>query len=266
MSDPSSSTSDVRSSRPSEAGIYDYFVGGTHYNAADRAAAEEVLVSMPEAPFAVTENRRFLKRAAEYVANQGVRQYIDLGSGYPTGGQVHEVVERIVPNPHVVYVDHDPHVAEESRELLRGYDTAVTITQDIRHPWAILDDPEVVRLIDWSEPVTVLAVAVLHFIPDEERPREIIATFREHMVPGSYLALSHVWGGENPDGVGEGARIWDKAKSQVVLRDPSEVEELFVGFELVEPGIVTATEWGTSEPPPSDQGGVLCGVGKVEPD
>jgi S-adenosyl methyltransferase len=262
MSDLDSSSA-FSSSRPSAAGIYDYLIGGGHHTPADAESAMQALAIAPEARFAAVENRKFLQRAVEYLAKQGVRQYLDLGSGYPTGGQVHEVAARIIPDPHVVYVDCDPHVAQKSRELLKGQSNVAVVTYDVRGPYHILNDSDVTRLIDWSQPVALLAVAILHFINHDDDPAEIIAAFRERMSPGSYLTVSHASGGENPNGADKATRAWDKTRAGFVLREPSEIEDLFVGFDMVGPGIVTTTEWGTSETAPTDQAIILCGVGKV---
>lgn len=247
---------------PSPAGIYDYLLNGQHHSAADREAAENALAIAPETRFAALENRAFLQRAVRYVAEHGVRQYIDIGSGYPTAGPVHEVAGQIVTDPHVVYVDYDPEVASLSRTLLRS-PNVVTLAHDLRHPWHIIDDPEVARLIDWSEPVAVLMVAILHFVTDADDPKEIIATFRDQMAPGSYLILSHGVHGETPDTAEEAIRAWDDATSRVTLRTPTAVEDLFTGFELIPPGLVTTTEWGTDQPAPTDQGLILAGVARV---
>ncbi len=252
--------SSVTASSP--AGIYDYLLGGSHHSAADREAAEKALAIAPEIRFGALENRAFMQRSVRYIAEQGVNQYIDIGSGYPTAGPVHEIAREILADPRVLYVDYDPVVAALSRELLKT-PNAVTAVHDLRRPWEIIDDPAAVHLIDWSEPVAVLMVAILHFITDEENPAEIIATFRDHMVPGSYLVLSHVSQGENPDAAEEAAQVWDSAKSPVTLRAPSDIENLFAGFELIPPGLVTATEWGTTEPAPTGQALVLAGVGRV---
>jgi hypothetical protein len=206
--------------RPSPAGIYNYLLDGTLYSAADREAAERALAVAPEARFAALENRAFLQRALRHAASRGVRQYIDIGSGFPTVGAVHETAAEVVPDPRVVYVDYDPAVATMSRMLLRS-PNVIAAVHDLRRPWDIIDDPEVGGLIDWSQPVTLLMVAILHFVTDEEHPAEIIATFRDQMAPGSYLILSHACHGENPDAADEAAKAWDSAKSRMTLRVPA---------------------------------------------
>ena len=244
------------------AGIYDYLLGGRHHSTADREAAEKALAIAPEARFAARENRAFLQRVVRYIAGQGVRQYIDIGSGFPTVGPVHEIATEVVPDPHVIYVDYDPAVTALSRELLKS-PNAVTIARDLRYPWDIIEDPEVTRLIDWSQPVAVLMVAILHFIPDAEDPAEIIATFRDLMASGSYLVISHASHGENPDAAEEASHAWDSARSGMTLRTPHDIDGLFVGFDLVPPGLVTTTEWGTANLAPTGQGLILAGVGRV---
>lgn len=248
--------------KPSPAGIYDYLLSGHHHTAADREAAEKALALAPEGRFAAAANRGFLQRAVRFIAERGVSQFIDMGSGFPTAGPVHEIAAQVVTGPHVVYVDYDPAVAELSRALVRSPDVA-TIVHDLRRPWDIIDDPEVDRLIDWSQPVAILMVAILHFVTDDEDPAEIIATFRDQLAPGSYLVLSHGCHGENPDAVEDAARAWDTATSRVTLRSPTAIDRLFSGFELVPPGLVTTTEWGTNDPAPTGQGLILAGVGRV---
>jgi len=246
----------------SPAGMYDYFLGGSHHSAADREAAQRALATAPEARSIALENRAFMQRAVRYIAQRGVRQYIDIGSGFPTAGPVHEIAAEAVARPRVLYVDYDPAVVALNRGS-RQSPNILTVAHDLRRPWDIIDDPGVARLINWSEPVAVLMVAILHFVTDSENPGEIIATFRDHMAAGSYLVLSHASQGERPDAAEEAARSWDNARSPVTLRAPSDIESLFTGFELIHPGLVTTTEWGTTEPAPTGQTLFLAGVGEV---
>lgn len=248
--------------RPSPAGMYDYLLGGNHHTEADREAAEKALAIAPEARFAARENRAFLQRVTRYLAEHGVHQYIDIGSGFPTAGPIHEIAGEVIADPRVVYVDYDPAVAAFSRQLVKS-SSVITVAHDLRHPWEIIDDPAVGQLINWSEPVAVLMVAILHFIADEENPAEIIATFRDLMAPGSYLILSHASHGENPDAAEGASHAWNAARSAMTVRTPRQIEDLFAGFELVPPGLVTTTEWGTTAHPPADQALILAGVGHV---
>ena len=248
--------------RPTPAGIYDYLLGGQHHSAADRAAAEQAIALVPETRSEVVENRAFLRRAVRYLAGRGITQYLDVGSGYPAAGAVHEVAGELVARPRVVYVDLDPRVAAISRGLLDGCATAV-IVHDVRRPVEIAEDPETLRLIDWSRPVAVLMVSILHFIRDEEDPAGIVAAFRERMAPGSFLALSHAAPNEDAELAGEVARSWDRTPSGVTLRPRAQVAGFLAGFDLVPPGLVTTIEWGTDRPPSALAGSILAAVGKV---
>jgi S-adenosyl methyltransferase len=261
-SQPSAGSRAADPGLPTPAGIYDYFLGGTHFSEADRQAAQQVMALAPEVRGEAIENRAFLQRAVRYVAGHGVTQYVDIGSGFPTSGPVHEVAGESIAAPHVLYVDYDPAVAELGRQLVHS-PTVASAVHDLRRPWDIIDDPDAVRLIDWNKPVAVLMVGILHFISDDENPAEIIATFREHMVRGSFLVISHGSAGETPEVSDEAAQGWDRAKSMLTLRTPREIEDLFVGFELVPPGLVTSTEWGTDRPAPTGQGVGLAAVARV---
>lgn len=253
---------DAGAGMPTPAGIYDYLLGGSHYCAADRQAAQQVIALAPEVRSEARENRAFLQRAVRYVAGQGVSQFVDIGSGFPTSGPVHEIAGETITAPHVLYVDYDPQVAVLARELVSLPDVA-TVVHDLRRPWEIIDDPQAVRLIDWAKPVAVLMVGILHFVRDDENPAEIIATFRDHMAPGSFLVLSHGSAGETPEVSDEAAQGWDEAKSMLTLRTPRQIEDLLVGFELVPPGLVTSTEWGTDRPAPTGQGVGLAALARV---
>lgn len=253
-------------SRPTAAGMYEVLLdelGGHHYSPADQEAAIKALAAAPEAAVAAQENRKFVQRAVRYVAGRGIRQFIDMGSGFPTKGQVHEIAAEIVDNLHVVYVDHDPQVAEESQALLPEGGSVVVITADLRRPWELINHPEVNRIIDWREPVALLYASVLHFISDEENPREILAIWRENVAPGSYLLLSHACPGGNPDGAEEATKAWRKSRTPIYPRSPAEIQSFFVGCELeVSPELVTTSEWGTEARAPDNQAVILAGVGR----
>lgn len=163
-----------------------------------------------------------------------------------------------------MYVDHDPTVVEKSAELFDGRDNLAAILGDVLRPEEILEDPDLQRFIDWSRPVAVQLFATMHFIGDGDGPKEIMATFRERMSPGSFLALSHACGIENQEAADEATKEWKQTRSSLTLRPPSQVEELFAGFELVGHWrLVTTAEWGTTAPPTTGQAVLLCGVGKV---
>jgi SAM-dependent methyltransferase len=247
---------------PTPAGIYDYMLGGTHYTVADREAAEKAQATSPATLPAVRENRAFLQRAVRYLAARGVRQYVDVGSGYPTAGPVHEIAAETINRPRVLYVDYDPSVVRLTRQLAIDPGIAAA-AYDLRDPGKIINSPEAAEIIDWSQPVAVLMVATLHFVGDAEDPAGIVAAFRERMAPGSYLVLSHGSFGDDPEGIQQVSRAWDRATSAVIIRTVEEVEALFAGFTLVGPGLVSVQEWGTDQPAPTGTGVILAGVGRV---
>jgi SAM-dependent methyltransferase len=247
--------------------IYDYLLGGTHNFPADRAAAEMLIQGTPVLPAIVRANRAFLRRAVRFLSEAGIRQFLDIGSGIPTAGNVHEVAE-LVPDARVLYVDIDPVAVAESLDLLDGNDHATAIRADLRDAQAILDHPEVTRLIDFKEPVALLLVSMLHFVDDEayaavERLVGVLA-------PGSYLAISH---GSDPEearsGDLEGAQAVYRTNTATPLntRPRAAILRFFTGLDLVEPGLVWAPQWRPAADDPTDFAdtpamvGVLAGVG-----
>jgi S-adenosyl methyltransferase len=246
---------------PTPAGIYDYMLGGTYFTEADRRAAEQAEATAPGVRGAILENRAFAQRAVRYLARQGIRQFIDLGSGYPTVGAVHETAAEITAEPRVLYVDYDPAVVSLTNQITAAPGVAAA-AYDLRRPGEITGSPEAAKVINWSRPVAVLMVAVLHFVSDAEDPAGIVAAFRERMAPGSYLALSHGAFGADRAAVEQGARAWDNAPSAMHVRTRDQVAALFSGFNLVPPGVVSVQEWGTDRPMPETAGVVLAGVAR----
>jgi S-adenosyl methyltransferase len=247
---------------PTPAGIYDYMLGGMHHAQADREAGEQAEATAPGTRSAIRENRAFVQRAVRYLAGLGIRQFVDLGSGYPTRGSVHETLAGIADEPRVLYVDYDPAVVRLTGELVTKPGVAAA-AYDLRRPAEIIGSPEAGKVIDWSQPVAVLMAAVLHFVSDAEDPAGIIEAFRGRMAPGSYLVLSHGSFGGDPAAVERGARAWDDAPSSMHVRTHEQVAALFDGFDLVPPGLVTVQEWGTGRPAPQGQGVVLAGVAQL---
>jgi hypothetical protein len=198
---------------------------------------------VPMTPQSARANRAFLHRAAAMVAAEGVTQFLDLGAGLPTADNTHTVVQRVDPNNRVVYVDYDPIVLVHAHALLGGSGPTSVIQADIRDPDAILDHPEVTSVIDFSKPVCLLAVAVLHFFTEQENPHGILARFREAMAPGSHLVLSHISG----DGTGEAGDVISIMRQRMAdpptLRTHAEVVSFFDGFDLVDPGVVPVHLW-----------------------
>ena len=257
--------------RPSAARIYDYHLGGGHNFAVDREIAEKVAALMPELPLIMRANRAFLLRAVRLLLESGIRQFLDLGSGIPTVGNVHEIAQAADPAARVVYVDSDPVAVAHSQALLAGNDKAGVVHADLRDIRTVLAAPEVARLIDFSRPVGLLMVAVLHFVPDRDDPAGIVAAYRDAVPPGSYLVLSHGAASEEthaPAGSSEALAAYSRSVTETTLRTRAEVAAMFDGFEPVDPGVVYVTRW---RPWPASDGGEpaplaplaqLAGVGR----
>jgi SAM-dependent methyltransferase len=229
--------------RPSAARVYDFYLGGFHNFAADREMGRQAVQMWPDLPEIMQANRGFLRRSVEYLAGAGVRKFLDLGSGIPTVGNVHEVAQRVVPDARVAYVDNDPVAVEHSRAILTGDDRTAVVQADLRDPDAVLADPAVRDLLDSDGPTAVLMVAVLHFIPDDADPVGLVARFRDAVPPGSYLALSHATAGELADRAAEHRSLYQRTATPMTMRNREQVQRFFDGYELVEPGLVYLPQW-----------------------
>src|ERR1700678_2707046 len=228
---------DVDISRPHMARIYDYFLGGANHFAADRETAEKILQTNPAIRTAARENRAFLGRAVRYLAAEaGIRQFLDIGTGLPTTNNVHEVAQAVAPSSHVVYADNDPLVLAHARALLTSSPEGRTayIQADLRDPAAILDNPSVREVIDFGQPVGLMLIAVLHFIPDDGKPAEIITTLLDALPSGSYLVATH---GTTEHLPAEGIeRTYARGGIAGQTRDSGEFGRLaFSGLDLVPP-------------------------------
>jgi hypothetical protein len=248
MDRPAWAPPEVDLERPSTARIYDYMLGGLHNFAIDRQMAEQVLTVAPQLRISAHANRGFLRRSVEFLAAAGIRQFLDLGSGIPTVGNVHEAAHRVVPDARVVYVDADPVAVAHSRAIVDEDERVTVIQADIRDPDAVLGDPQLTAALDLSQPVAVLIVAVLHFIPDADDPAGIVSRLRDAVVPGSYLAISHVGAPTRALTPQEQAvaELYTRA-NPVALRTGQEVARFFEGLELVEPGLVDPARWHADE-------------------
>ncbi|GAA2023694.1 SAM-dependent methyltransferase [Catenulispora yoronensis] len=250
--------------RPSIARIYDYHLGGTHNFPADREAAAKVVASMPELPAVLRVNRDFLGRCVQFLADAGVRYFLDLGSGIPTNGNVHEIAQAVDPTARVVYVDNDPTAVGHARKILEGNDRTAVLNADLRDPKAILDDPEVQRLLllDLGEPIAILMSAVLHFVPDDDEAGALVAAYRDAMPPGSFLAISHAADtSENTERIDTAVETYTRTVAPLKLRTRQQVADFLDGLEIVEPGVVPCELWRTDAP----DGRTLpqiCGVGR----
>lgn len=237
--------SEIDTSKPHPARLYDFYLGGKDNYAADRAAAKQVLRVAPEVRVMARENRAFLRRAVRFLVGEaGIDQIVDIGTGIPTAGNVHQVAGEIAPGTRVVYVDNDPIVHVHANALLTGTGATSIVLADLREPEVILAHPRVRELIDFSRPVALLLVAILHFITDAEDPAGILAAFRDALVPGSYLVLSHGTADFHaPETVGQAAAVYERATAPLVLRGHAQISALFDGFPLVDPGLVQVPLW-----------------------
>lgn len=255
---------------PNAARMYNYFLGGKDNFPVDREAAEHVLAVAPEAGELARQNRSFLRRAVRHLAEDaGIRQFVDIGTGLPTQGNVHEVAGEVDPGTRVVYVDNDPVVLAHARALLSNATNTITIPGDLREPESIFDNPELLSLIDFAEPVAVLLVSVLHFLPDSAKPAEVVSRLRDTLPSGSYVVLSHVTAEERMTSARRGAAVYQRANSSVTLRGRAEISGFFEGFELVDPGVVRLDEWRPDHDASLANRGIdlptwfLCGAGRV---
>lgn len=230
--------------RPNAARMYDYFLDGNTNLAVDRAAAEETLKVSPWARSYARANRAFLGRAVRYLTRQGIDQFLDLGSGIPTVGNVHEVAHQQNPAARVAYVDIEPVAVAHARRLLADFDN-VSITQaDIRDPAAVLAEPGVAELLDFTRPVAVLAVAILPFITDDEEAAEVVAGYRDACVPGSHLAISHISPlNISDEQLAHAYEVMARTPTPVKWRTEGEILPLLAGYTLVEPGLVWTPKW-----------------------
>jgi len=229
---------------PSPARMYDYFLGGFHNTAADREAAEAVKAVYPDAPLVMRANRAFLRRAVTTLVERGITQFLDLGSGIPTAGNVHEIAQRLHSGVRVAYVDVDPIAVHLSTALLAGNPDAAVIQADVRQPAVILAHPAVRRLLDLDRPVGMLLMAVLPFVKENAEAYGVVEALREAVAPGSYLALSHHTADNMPpDIAAQTERLYAGTTAPSRYRTRAEIACFFTGLTLVEPGLVYVPLW-----------------------
>ncbi len=248
MERPSWESDGVDIEHPSVARVYDYYLGGSHNFAVDRQTARRTIELWPDLPLVVQANRAFLRRSVRYLAKQGITQFLDIGSGIPTEGNVHEVVQVASPEARVLYVDIDPVAVVHSQSILAGNQRADIVRADLRDLPAILDDPRSRRLIDPTQPLGVLMVATLHFIPDQADAVSIVARYRDVMASGSYLTVSHASYGARSDQVEPATELYRRTTAPLTRRSRLEIEALLDGFDLVDPGIVYTPLWRPDSP------------------
>ncbi len=249
MGKPKDDPTELNLERPSAARIYDYLLGGFHNFDVDRAAAQRITEVLPEMPLFMRANRAFLRRVVRFLTDQGIDQFLDLGSGIPTVGNVHEIAQQANPSASVVYVDNEPVAVTHSRTILQGNSKATVIQADIRQPDVILGHPETRRLLDFNKPTAVLLLSVLLFVTDDEEAYRVVRSVRDALAPGSYIAISHPTPDETPPEQAEKAeRLYAAIGTPVRVRSYNEVERFFEGLEMVEPGLVYVPLWRPEGP------------------
>lgn len=229
--------------RPNAARMYDYFLGGAHNLAIDRELADQTIAIMPAIVSTARANRAFLQRGVQYCMAAGIRQYLDLGSGIPTVGHVHEVAHRIDRSARVAYVDIEPVAVAQTKRLLADVPTATVTKADITEPKQVLAAPGVAELLDFSQPIAVVACACLHFVPDSADPVGVLAVYRDNLVPGSALVFSHGASSLTDEQSELMVALYNQTTQPGHRRTQEDIEAMLAGWNLVEPGLVDAAEW-----------------------
>ncbi|MEU6033889.1 SAM-dependent methyltransferase [Actinomadura sp. NPDC047616] len=250
---------------------YNYWLGGKDNFAADRASAEMVASGFPTVRLAALENRRFLRRAVSYLAaERGIRQFLDIGTGLPSAGNVHEVAQAIDPGARIVYVDNDPIVLVHARALLTSAPEGATayLEADLRDPDGIMTHPELHATLDLSRPVALMLVAIMHFLPDDEDPYGILARLLEPLPPGSHVVITHATGDHlTPEQYAEAVAANERSGVPFRLRSREEFTRFFTGLELLPPGITSIVEWRPDDAPearsPVDKVSMYGGVAHI---
>ncbi|MFI0719170.1 SAM-dependent methyltransferase [Streptomyces sp. NPDC021224] len=257
MTDQGFTAADIDTSRPHPARMYDYYLGGRDNYEVDREAAQRVIDLFPDIVSMARGNRSFMHRAVRFLAESGVRQFIDIGTGIPTAPNTHQTAQAVAPDARVAYVDNDPIVATYAGAHLVGAGSTGFFLGDVRDPQSILGHPTLRELIDFDRPVGLMLVAILHFVRDDEDPAALVAAYRDALPKGSYLILSHTTGDfhELDGDAGEARDVYKdrQATATLTLRSHAQVLDFFDGFELVEPGLVQPPLWRPDEPVPSDE-------------
>jgi hypothetical protein len=243
---------EIDTTRPGLARMYDYLLGGSESHPVDRALVDEIAATDPGVFAAARANRDFLIRAVRYLTEEvGIRQFLDIGSGLPTQDNVHAVAQAIASEARVVYVDNDPTITVHAESLVHAEKNIEVVLGDLGRPQEILDAPGVRRLLDFDEPVALLLVAVLHFVPDAEDPWTAVRLLLDALPPGSYLVLSHVSLAELDELAATTDRAFGKRSIELnANRTKAQIGRFFEGLELLEPGLVETTEWRAEQTAP----------------
>ncbi|MFF2502887.1 SAM-dependent methyltransferase [Streptomyces sp. NPDC058067] len=251
---------------PSVSRIYDYYLGGSHNFEVDREAARKAMEFMPGLPKIMQANRAFMRRAVRYAVQEGVTQFLDIGSGIPTFGNVHEVAQAADSEARVVYVDHDPVAVAHSRAVLEGDDRTAVLAADLRKPREILAHPEVGGLLDLDRPVALLLVAVLHFVEDADDPRRAVAELRDALAPGSLLIVTHAAYEGIPLPAERAAGtvdVYKNIRKPLIMRSRDEIARFFEGYEMAEPGLVPMADWRPENAPADEDPYAFSGYAGV---
>ncbi|MEU4243507.1 SAM-dependent methyltransferase [Actinoplanes sp. NPDC026619] len=236
---------DMRTDRPHPARVYDYLLGGKDNFAADREAAQKGLQANPDSRIPPRENRLFLRRAVRYLAEQGIDQFLDIGTGIPSAPNVHHVAQGINPRSRIVYVDNDPIVLAHARALLTSHPEGRTdyIDADLRDVDTILRSAALRNTLDLNRPVGLLLIAILHFVGDEHDPWSLVERLLAVLPAGSYLALSHLTGDFRPEAWEQVAEVYRRQGVTMKVRSKERIERFFTGLELVDPGLQILPAW-----------------------
>jgi hypothetical protein len=251
--------------KPSAARAYDYVLGGNHNFQVDREFVELLMSHQPEARRFAIMNRAFMRRAVLFMVENGIRQFLDLGSGIPTVGNVHEIAQQADPASRVVYVDNEHVAVAHSQLILEGNANAAMVQADITRPRLVLNDPETRRLLNFDEPIGLLAITIGHYVLGDQDPVGVFDAYREALAPGSYLALTHVTGDFDHSKGDELADMMTKTQNNIIMRNRAEILEFFGDFEMVEPGLVTTSTWHPERPDsvdPDVNDGLYAGVAR----
>ncbi|MBW8804416.1 MAG: SAM-dependent methyltransferase [Catenulisporales bacterium] len=237
---------DLRMDVPHSARVYDYLIGGKTNFEADRIAAHASVEAWPSLPISMRTTRSFMHRVVRHLTEKhGVRQFLDIGTGIPTSPNLHEVAQAIAPEARVAYVDNDPIVLTHARALMSSTAEGRTcyLDADFRDPESIIDDPKLRDVIDFTRPVALSLIAIVHFVLDEHDPQGIVRRFMDALAPGSYLALTVFTGDTDPEGVGGVSREYNARGIPLQVRDKAETEAFFKGYELLDPGVTLVHHW-----------------------
>lgn len=221
--------------------MYDFYLGGSHNFEADRRLAAQAMAVWPDSPHIARANRAFLRRAITYASAQGIDQFLDLGSGIPTVGNVHEIAAALNPDARTVYVDSDPVAFAHSRNLLAATSNVVAVHADLRDLETVLKEAR--AFLDLNRPVAVLMFAVLHFVPDEDNPAGVVRAYWDVTVPGSLLAVSHATNDYEPERLSEMEDVYRNATAGLTGRSHDRIAAMLGKYDLVPPGLVSMIEW-----------------------